>query len=98
MGSLEGKVALITGGTGALGRAVSAAFVQAGAKAIVTCIVDEEVAPFRAVLPPDKCELVKLDVQDPTAVAVCVGEIVAKRERIDVLVHLVGGFWGGSRL
>ena len=40
--SLKGRVVLVAGGTGGLGRAVSLAFLNEGAKVAVTHIIGEE--------------------------------------------------------
>ena len=46
--TLTGKVALVAGGTGGLGRAVSLAFLKEGADVIVTYRNDQEFAGFQA--------------------------------------------------
>jgi NAD(P)-dependent dehydrogenase (short-subunit alcohol dehydrogenase family) len=95
MAALDGKVAVITGGTGALGSAVSAAFVGAGAKVVATYIVDEEAAALRAALPAGCLEVVKVDLTDAAALGECMRRVLAAHGRIDVLLNLAGGFWGG---
>ena len=98
MGVLDGKVALITGGTGALGRVVSAAFVTAGARIVVTHMVDDELPAFRAAVPEGSYELAKVDLGNAREVAELVRRILTAHERIDALLQLAGGFWGGVRL
>ena len=41
------RTVIVTGGTGALGGAVVERFLEAGARVLVTYVVDAEVAPFR---------------------------------------------------
>jgi len=98
VGALDGKVALITGGTGALGTAVCCEFLHAGARLVVTYIVDEEIAKFRATVPAGAYELEKVDLARADDVAAAVKRIVAAHERIDILLNLAGGFWGGVPL
>jgi len=98
VGVLDGKIALITGGTGALGRVVSAAFVAAGARVVVTYVVDKELAGFREALPDGSYALAEVDVTDPSAVAGVVSRTVESHGRLDVLLNLAGGFTGGKPL
>ena len=94
MGVLDGRVALVAGGTGALGRVASAAFAAAGARVIATYDVDEEAAAVRGTLPAG-CELAKVDLTRADQVGPCVERVVAAHGRIDALLNLCGGFWGG---
>jgi NAD(P)-dependent dehydrogenase (short-subunit alcohol dehydrogenase family) len=95
VGVLDGKVALVSGGTGALGRAVCKAFVEAGARVVATYVVDEEAAAMRGMLPADRCELAKVDLTRAADVAACVERVLGSHGKIDVLLNLTGGFWGG---
>ncbi len=100
MASLDNRVAVVTGGTGALGRAVSEHFLECGAKLAVPYIVDEEVPLLRQRLgnrfPEANLMLRKADVGREEQVASLVNEVVRQWARIDILVNLVGGFWGGK--
>ncbi len=94
--SLAGKVALITGGTGALGRAVTSSLVQAGASVAVTYIVDREVPECKECLGAraDAPLFLKADVTLESEVQELVKTVVGRLSRIDILLHLVGGYVG----
>ncbi len=94
--SLTGKVALITGGTGALGRAVTAAFVEAGAAVAVTYVVEPEVPECKACLGSraDAPMFLKADVTVEADVLRLVRAVVERLGRIDILLNLVGGYVG----
>jgi NAD(P)-dependent dehydrogenase (short-subunit alcohol dehydrogenase family) len=100
MEKLESKVAIVTGGTGALGRAVVENFMIAGARAAVPWIVEAEVPMLRNRLgnrfPDDQIMLSRVNVGDEAEAAKFVGEVAQRFGRIDILVNLVGGFWGGK--
>lgn len=95
------KVVLVTGGTGGLGREVTTAFLEAGAKVSVTYVNPEEYAAVVAAserigaLPPAGANV---DVTDEQTVAKFIGGIVASYGRLDVLVNTVGGYAGGVNL
>ena len=97
---LENRIGMITGGTGALGRAVAETFLIDGARVAIPYMVDMEVPLLEKALgdrfPPSEIYLKKVDVADEAQVAKFVAEVVAKWGRIDILVNLVGGFWGGK--
>jgi NAD(P)-dependent dehydrogenase (short-subunit alcohol dehydrogenase family) len=95
------KVVLVTGGTGGLGREVTMAFLEAGAKVVVTYVAPEEYAAVVAAAGRVGVALAagaKLDVTDPQAVEKFSAEIVATHGRLDVLVNTVGGYAGGVNL
>lgn len=94
--SLTGKVALITGGTGALGRAVTSALVEAEAVVAVTYIDEAEVPECKAYLGPraDAPLFLTADVTVETEVKHLVQAVASRLGRIDILLNLVGGFVG----
>jgi NAD(P)-dependent dehydrogenase (short-subunit alcohol dehydrogenase family) len=96
MGTLDGKVALITGGTGALGRAVSAAFVAAGAHIVVTYVADQELPSFEAAVPKERREIAQVELTNRAAIDALVARIVTTHGHLDALLNLAGGFAAGS--
>jgi NAD(P)-dependent dehydrogenase (short-subunit alcohol dehydrogenase family) len=102
MDLLKNRVAVITGGTGALGRAVSERFLEEGARVAVPWIVEAEVPMFNDRmgnrLVPANIFLSKVDLGDEQQVTKFVDETVRRMSRIDILVNLVGGFWGGKTI
>lgn len=93
------KVALITGGTGGLGRAVTLAFLHEGASVIATYIKKDEADALKdAVGPHAHLELLPLDATDEAACRNLVDGITARYGRLDVLVNTIGGYAGGKPL
>ncbi len=102
---MAGKVVLVAGGTGGLGRAVSLAFVEKGAKVIVTFQkpgdLDElKKTASRKLLEAQGSSLegYAVDVTDETAVTKLIDAIVEGSGRLDFLVNAVGGYAGGIKL
>jgi NAD(P)-dependent dehydrogenase (short-subunit alcohol dehydrogenase family) len=98
--SFSGKVALVAGGTGGLGKAVSLAFLHSGAKVTVTYRKQEEYAALRDEAGPNAALLEGsvTDVTDEAATAALAADISARHGRLDVLVNTVGGYAGGIKL
>jgi NAD(P)-dependent dehydrogenase (short-subunit alcohol dehydrogenase family) len=95
-----GKLALIAGGTGGLGSAVTLAFLQEGATVVVTYLKSGEFADLKnaAGEPASRLDGKQIDVTDESAVNGLVDKIVAEHGRIDVLVNSVGAYAAGSKL
>lgn len=95
-----GKVVLVAGGTGGLGKAVSLAFLAEGAKTIVTYRSQPEYDALReaAGSAAERLEGHTADVTDETVVKALVSDIVNRHGRLDVLVNTVGGYAGGIKL
>lgn len=87
---LTGRVAVVTGGTGHLGSAMSRALAEAGASVVITSR-DEEKAKAAAGALPSEGEVVHhgvaLDHMDPTSIESGFAAVVAAVGRIDVLVN-----------
>jgi NAD(P)-dependent dehydrogenase (short-subunit alcohol dehydrogenase family) len=93
------KIALITGGTGGLGRAVTLAFLHEGASVIATYIKKDEADGLRdAVGPNAHLELLPLDATDEAACRALVDGITARHGHLDILVNTIGGYAGGKAL
>jgi len=99
---LKDRVAMITGGTGALGRAVAEHFLANGGKVAVPWIVEPEVPLFNQRMgnrfPVSSIHLDRVDLGDEQQVANFVDAVVKKWGKVDILVNLVGGFWGGKTI
>ena len=96
----EGKVVLITGGTGALGREASLSFLKSNAVAIITHVTDREIPQLESTLGDlmKKVMLIKADIGDEEQVEKTVSDVVKKYGKIDVLINVVGGYLGGKKV
>jgi NAD(P)-dependent dehydrogenase (short-subunit alcohol dehydrogenase family) len=98
-GRFEGTVALVAGGTGALGGAVSLAFLEEDAKVVVTYRKQEEFDALKSAAGASGSGLEGhgVDVTDEAAVRQLIDNILAKHGRLDALVNAVGGYAGGVK-
>jgi NAD(P)-dependent dehydrogenase (short-subunit alcohol dehydrogenase family) len=95
----NGKVALVAGGTGGLGRAVSLAFLEAGYTVAVTHHAPEKWAALQKDAGPSaRLEGFTVDVTDEAAVKGLIDTLVSKHGRLDALVNTVGAYAGGIKL
>ena len=96
----SGQVALVAGGTGALGRAVSIAFLEEGATVAVTYQRQDEFDAFLHAAGVSASQLLghRVDVTSESAVLQLVAAIVTKHGRLDALANAVGGYAAGSKL
>jgi NAD(P)-dependent dehydrogenase (short-subunit alcohol dehydrogenase family) len=91
----SGKVVLIAGGTGGLGKAVSRAFLEEDARVIVTYRNPGE---FAALGTNSLLEGYAVDVTDESATGAFIDSVIAKYGRLDAMVNTVGGYTGGVKL
>ena len=97
--SFPNKVALVTGGTGGLGRAVTLAFLHEGASVIATYIKEDEAAAMRAAVGSNqRLELLPLNAIDEAATQALVDGITARHGHLDFVVNTIGGYAGGKPL
>jgi len=96
----SGKVVLVAGGTGGLGRAVSLAFLQEGAHVVATYRKEEEFAALRSAAAPNAGALegLPVDMTDERAVAAFVSGVLSQHGRLDAVVNAIGGYAGGIKL
>jgi len=96
----EGKVVLITGGTGALGREISLAFLKSNTVAAITHVTDREIPQLESTLGDlvKKMLLIKTDIGDEQQIKKMISEVVTKYGSVDVLVNVVGGYFGGKKV
>ena len=98
MGILEGKLAIVTGGTGGLGAAVVAAFLDAGAALVVPYRAESDFTALREHSGADAAKLSggPLDLTDEEAVTRFYAEVAERHGGVDILVNVAGGFGGGK--
>jgi NAD(P)-dependent dehydrogenase (short-subunit alcohol dehydrogenase family) len=98
--TFSGRVALVAGGTGGLGRAVSLAFLEEGARVVATYRRQEEFDLLKGEAGGDGSRLdgQRADVTDEAAATELVNGVFARYGRLDVLVNAVGGYVGGVKL
>lgn len=90
-GSLEGRVALVTGASSGIGAACSAELVARGAQVLVTGRDEQRLRQHVAAgAAPDRCEPMAADLTAAGAPEAVAGRCVERFGRIDVLVHSAG--------
>lgn len=96
----QDKVALIAGGAGALGRAVSLAFAREGARVIVTYRRQQEFDSFVSQSKVNGRSLtgVTVDATDAAGVARMMEGLLSDAGALDILVNTIGGYHGGKRI
>ena len=83
--SLEGKNAFVTGAAGGIGRAVAERFVQAGAKVVITDIVDS-----RAVAEEIGAKFIQVDVGSEESVVAGLQQAVEMLGCLDIVANNAG--------
>ena len=93
--SLEGRVALITGGSRGIGRMIAAGFLQQGAKVYISArkasACDAAAAELSQIGP---CVSLPADVSTAAGIAGLVAAFSAHEARLDILVNNAGAAWG----
>jgi NAD(P)-dependent dehydrogenase (short-subunit alcohol dehydrogenase family) len=94
------RAALVAGGTGGLGRAVSLAFLEEGAHVVVTYRKREELDTLKNLAAGSGTQLegYDVDVTNEVEVSKLVEGIISRHGRLDAMVNTVGGYAGGVKL
>ncbi len=100
MTAMQGRVIAISGATGAAGKAAARAFAEQGASLVLfgtdPARLDELAKEL--MLPADRVLLQQVDLRQGAAVHQAAQALRAKFGRLDVLIHLVGGWTGGKTI
>src|SRR5215831_19773638 len=96
----SGSVALVAGGTGGLGRAVSLALLEEGADVVVTYRQEKEFSALKNDPSGGSSKLTgqQVDVTDEQAVRQFVDGVAGKHGHLDILVNSIGAYAGGTKL
>ena len=93
------RVVIVTGGSGALGQAITHRFLAEGATVSVPWVVEAERERLEASVPPEtrsRLLLERCDILDERGVDRLAGGLAERFGRLDVLVSAVGGFAMGE--
>lgn len=85
--SLEGKVAIVTGGGTGIGRGIANVLAARGARLLLVQRRLEHVAQAAAEIGSDRAEAMSADISDPTAAEAIVSRAVERFGRVDILVN-----------
>ena len=77
---LHGKVAVVTGGSGAIGAAILASFRRSGATGVALDVA----------APAADVGFVSCDIRQESSVTSAIGEVMSRHGRIDIAVHAAG--------
>jgi len=96
--NLDGRVALVTGGSRGLGLQMAEVLGELGATVVITARKEDELKEAHETLTSQsiKVEAIVNDLQDTDAVQPLVQGIIDKHGQIDVLVNNAGAAWGAK--
>ena len=92
---MQGKQVLLTGGTGGLGLGVTPVVLAQGAAVTIPYRNSQDIDRFKEILSPEdfaKIQFIPANLTDEGSVE----NVINRMERVDVLIHLVGGFAMGK--
>jgi NAD(P)-dependent dehydrogenase (short-subunit alcohol dehydrogenase family) len=91
--AVEGKVAVVTGGSRGIGYMIADGFVSAGARVYITARKQAECEQAAEQLGP-ACVAVPADISTPEGRAHLVAQVTGQEGHLDVLVNNAGATWG----
>ena len=93
--SLEGRVALVTGGSKNIGRMIAEGFIAQGAKVYITSRKADVCAATAAELGPN-CHALPMDVSSVADCKALAAALAEREARLDILVNNAGSAWGAE--
>jgi NAD(P)-dependent dehydrogenase (short-subunit alcohol dehydrogenase family) len=96
--TLEGKTAIVTGGSGGIGRGCARAFARAGANVVIASVPPEDIPTAVAEVENLGARAlgVFVDVSNASQIAHMVAQTMDRFGRIDILVNVAGGSYSRS--
>ena len=95
--SVEGKVAVVTGGSRGIGAMIARGFVENGVKTYITARKEKELRAMEQELAAlGQCIAIPSDLSELEGVKAFANEIKAAESRIDILVNNAGATWGAE--
>jgi NAD(P)-dependent dehydrogenase (short-subunit alcohol dehydrogenase family) len=90
---LDGRIALVTGGSRGIGRMIAEGYVASGAKVYVSSRKAAACEETAAALGPN-CIALPHDISTVEGCRALAADIVAREDRLDILVNNAGAAWG----
>jgi NAD(P)-dependent dehydrogenase (short-subunit alcohol dehydrogenase family) len=96
--SLNGKVAVVTGSTGALGRVVVKTLLDNGVRVVSTYRSEDKQRELADFVGETKGMLtsIQADVTDESSVQALFQKVIREHGRVDILLNIVGAYKGGA--
>jgi len=95
MFSLDGRVALVTGGSRGIGKMIARGFVEAGAKVYISSRKADACEATAAELGPN-CISMPQDISTVQGVKALAQQLTAVEPKLDILVNNAGATWGAE--
>jgi retinol dehydrogenase 14 len=99
---MAGKTVLITGGTSGIGKAAARQLAAKRARVLLVgrnpAKVDATLREIRAATGNDAVEGLLADLSSQAAIRALAGEVVARADRLDVLINCAGGYWASRHI
>src|SRR6202021_1464796 len=98
--SLDGRVALVTGGSRGIGKMIAAGFLAQGAAKVY--ITARKAAPCEATAKEltaaygGECIALPIDISTTAGIEMLAGEISKREGKLDILVNNAGAAWGAD--
>jgi NAD(P)-dependent dehydrogenase (short-subunit alcohol dehydrogenase family) len=98
--SLQGRVALVTGGSRGIGRMIAAGFLSQGAAKVY--ITARKAGPCEATAKEltaeygGECIALPIDISTMTGIEMLAAELKKREPRLDILVNNAGAAWGAD--
>jgi NAD(P)-dependent dehydrogenase (short-subunit alcohol dehydrogenase family) len=93
--SIEGRTAVVTGGSRGIGRMIAEGYVRAGARVMISsrkaAVCDEVAAELSEV---GTCESLPADLSTEEGCRSLAGAVAERTDRLDILVNNAGATWG----
>jgi NAD(P)-dependent dehydrogenase (short-subunit alcohol dehydrogenase family) len=95
--SIQGKVALVTGGSRGIGLMIARGFLESGARVYISSrkkeVCDETARQLAEV---GECISIPADIASAAGCAALAKQVAAREQRLHILVNNAGAAWGGS--
>lgn len=93
--TLEGKTALVTGGSRGIGAMIARGFVEAGVKTYISARKEAELlATEKALSVYGDCIAIPSDLSTAEGISDLTQELARREQRLDILVNNAGATWG----